>query len=235
MNFIPMNPKQLIFPFAIDQYPRFENFYYSHIQQLIFSLSRSLQEATESEFVITGIERSGKSFLLQAICNEYKLINKQAFYLPMKVAINMKPEFIENFDIYDALCIDDIHLIHDHPQWQEMIFHLINQSKDNKCNLYFGTEESILELDLLPDLSSRLTRMQSLQILSVPDDMLKEALTFCATKLEISLDHEVIDYLLKREKREFQHLFSMLKHLDQASAQQKRKITIPFAKQILLS
>ncbi len=235
MNFIPMNPKQLIFPFAIDQYPRFENFYHSHIQQLIFSLSRSLQEATESEFVITGIEKSGKSFLLQAVCNEYRLLNKQAFYLPMKVAINMKPEFIENFDIYDALCIDDIHLIHDHPQWQEMIFHLINQSKENKCNLYFGTEESILELDLLTDLSSRLSRMESLHIISVPDDMLKEAIIFCAAKLEISIDREVIDYLLKREKREFQHLFSLLKHLDQASAQQKRKITIPFAKQTLLS
>jgi DnaA family protein len=153
----------------------------------------------------------------------------------MKVAINMEPDFIENFDIYDALCIDDVHLVHNHPKWQEMIFYLINQSKENKCNLYFGTEESILELDLLPDLSSRLSRMQSLQILSVPNDMLKEALTFCADKLEIPLDHEVVDYLLKREKREFQHLFSLLKHLDQASAQQKRKITIPFAKQILLS
>ena len=235
MNFIPMNPKQLIFPFAIDQYPRFDNFYHSHIQQLIFSLSRSLQESTESEFVITGTERSGKSFLLQAICNEYKLLDKQAFYLPMKVAINMEPDFIENFDIYDALCIDDVHLVHNHPKWQEMIFHLINQSKENKCNLYFGTEESILELDLLPDLSSRLSRMQSLHILSVPDDMLKEAIIFCAAKLEISIDREVIDYLLKREKREFKHLFSLLKHLDQASAQQKRKITIPFAKQILVS
>ena len=235
MNYIPMNPKQLIFPFAIDQYPRFDNFYHSHIQQLINSLSRSLQKTAQSEFVITGIERSGKSFLLQAICNEYKFIDKQAFYLPMKVAINMGPEFIENFDIYDALCIDDIHLIHNYPKWQEMIFHLINQSKENKCNLYFGTEESILELDLLPDLSSRLSRMQSLHILPVPDVMLKEALTFCSAKLGISLDNEVIDYLLKREKREFQHLFSLLKHLDQASAQQKRKITIPFAKQILLS
>ena len=66
------------------------------------------------------------------------------------------------------------------------------------------------------------------------DDKLKEALTFCAAKLEISLDHEVIDYLLKRKKG-VQHLFSLLKHLDQASAQQKRKITIPFAKQILVS
>ena len=72
MNFIPMNPKQLIFPFAIDQYPRFDNFYHSHIQQLIYSLSRSLQESTESEFVITGTERSGKSFLLQA-CNKKDL------------------------------------------------------------------------------------------------------------------------------------------------------------------
>ena len=230
-----MNPKQLIFPFAIDQYPRFDNYYHSHIQQLIFDLSTSLLGATESEFVITGIERSGKPFLLQAVCNEYKLIDKQAFYLPMKVAINMEPEFIENFDIYDALCIDDIHLLHDHSEWQEMIFHLINQSKENKCNLYFGTEASILGLDLLPDLSSRLSRMQSLKILPVPDGMLKEALIFCATKLEISLDHEVIDYLLKREKREFQHLFSLLKHLDHASAQQKRRVTIPFAKQTLLS
>ena len=230
-----MNPKQLIFPFSIDQYPRFNNFYHSHIQQLIYNLSRSLHEKTESEFLITGIKRSGKSFLLQAICNEYKLIDKQAFYLPMKVAINMGPEFIENFDIYDALCIDDIHLIHNHPQWQEMIFHLINQSKENKCNLYFGMEESILEIDLLPDLLSRLSRMQSLYILSVPDDMLKEALIFCSAKLEISLDNDVIDYLLKREKREFQHLFSLLKYLDHASAQQKRKITIPFAKQTLLS
>ena len=72
-------------------------------------------------------------------------------------------------------------------------------------------------------------------MLSVPDDMLKEALIVCAAKLEISLDREVIDYLLKREKREFQHLFSLLKYLDQASAQQKRKITIPFAKQTLLT
>ncbi len=230
-----MNPKQLIFPFAIDQFPRFDNFYHSHMKQLMNSLSRSLRETTESEFVMTGTEKSGKSFLLQAICNEYKFVDKQAFYLPMKVAINMEPKFIENFDIYDSLCIDDIHLVHRHPEWQEMIFHLINQSIENKCSLYFGVEVSILELDLIPDLSSRLSRMQHLQILSVPDDKLKEALTFCAAKLEIPLDHEVIDYLLKREKREFQHLFSLLKHLDQASAQQKRKITIPFAKQTLLS
>ena len=65
------NPKQLIFPFQINQKASFENFFCSPDNHyLIKKLSDFVSSNNANELIISGEKGVGKSFLTQAICNE---------------------------------------------------------------------------------------------------------------------------------------------------------------------
>ena len=84
------NPTQLIFPFQINQKASFENFFCSpDNSELISRLSELVANKNPDELIINGAAGSGKSFLMQAICNELSASGKQFAFIPMNKAINM--------------------------------------------------------------------------------------------------------------------------------------------------
>ena len=100
--------KQLIFPFDSDQYPKINNFFYrSNNEVLIKIIKDSIFANNNENFFIYGERDSGKSFLLQAICNEYSANGRKSIYIPMAKAINMQANMLENLNELDAVCIDD--------------------------------------------------------------------------------------------------------------------------------
>jgi predicted AAA+ superfamily ATPase len=83
-------PKQLIFPFQINQKASFDSFFCSpDNQNLMTRLADIVSSQDTSELIIHGEEGSGKSFLMQAICNELSSAEKQFAFIPMKKAFNM--------------------------------------------------------------------------------------------------------------------------------------------------
>ena len=70
-------------------------------------------------------------------------------------------------------------------------------------------------------------------IKKIADGELSQALKFCAERNGINLNNEVINYLTTRETRIFNKLFLLIKEIDLLSAQEKRKITVPFVKEML--
>ena len=65
------NPTQLIFPFQVNQKASFESFFCSPGNAGLMSrLSDLVVSKNAGELIINGAEGSGKSFLMQAICNE---------------------------------------------------------------------------------------------------------------------------------------------------------------------
>ena len=226
--------KQLIFPFDSDKYPKINNFFYrSNNEVLINIIKDSICADNNENFFIYGERDSGKSFLLQAICNEYSANGGKSIYIPMAKAINMQANMLENLNELDAVCIDDFTKFYHSTEWQISFFNLINQCVLSKCSLYVSSDEGISEGVVFTDLMSRIKKMHVYEVKKIADGELSQALKFCAERNGINLNNEVINYLTTRETRIFNKLFLLIKEIDLLSAQEKRKITVPFVKEML--
>ena len=130
------NPKQLIFPFQIDQKASFENFFCSPDNRyLLARLSDFVSSNDAHELIINGEKGAGKSFLIQAICNELGIKAKKFSFIPMNKAINMGIEIFQDLASLDAICIDDLQLILAKEIWEKALFNLINECQQTSCSL----------------------------------------------------------------------------------------------------
>ena len=85
----------------------------------------------------------------------------------------------------------------------------------------------------LPDLQSRLAQFLVLKIQPLTDEAKQAALQLRAKIRGMQLDDEVVAYMLRHGQRDMTYLIECLDKLDKASLNQRRRITIPFAKQVL--
>ena len=230
------NPQQLIFPFKADQRASFSNFFCTQENSgLLSRLDQIVNAENSHELIIDGLEGSGKSFLIQSICNELSLAQKKLAFIPMKKALNMDEEIIQNLASLDAVCIDDIQCIENNAKWEEAFFHLINECHQSQCTLIFSvtSNKSLDDLFKLPDLLSRFKRMEHMTLKSVQDQDLMEALIFNCKNLDINLAQSELEFLVKYHVRDFSILLEKIIFLDQRAGELKRKITIPLIKEIL--
>ena len=114
---------------------------------------------------------------------------------------------------------------------ETLLFHLYNYTaqKDRKVLM----TARAMPLWKLPDLKSRMNIVPNAKI-TVPDDkiimmlILKEL-----SERQLDIESEVIEYILKYIERSFPAIQSFINHICQLSLAQKRKITIPLAKEAL--
>ncbi len=191
-----------------------------------------------SEFLyFYGASGSGKSHLLQALA--HKTAEQSDFnlaYLPLESEL-VVPQMLEGFGSFDCVCLDNFSAIVEKPDsnvWQESLFHLYNQLKEQNKSLVVVADEAPSALELtLQDLKSRLSAMfiHEVKTLSEQDKLLfiKEK----AQEKGLELSDDLANYLLSRGKRDLASINVSLEALDAASLQAKRKITKPFIKEIL--
>ena len=72
-------PKQLTFPWIKRNIASYDDFYFDPKN---FGLKKNLLEGDDDLFLY-GIKKSGKSFLLQSVCNFYASKNKSSLYVPI--------------------------------------------------------------------------------------------------------------------------------------------------------
>lgn len=130
-------------------------------------------------------------------------------------------------DHHQAFIIDGL----DASWREEEVLHHFNLLHEHGKYLLI-TINGVLDIKL-PDLSSRLNSVNKVDIL-MPDDELVRILIFKQfSDFSITVNEEVINYLLKVLPREVPQILLSIKRINQISLEQKRKITIPFIKQIL--
>jgi DnaA family protein len=229
-------PKQLIFPFQINHKASFDSFFCSpDNQNLMTRLADIVSSPDTSELIIHGEEGSGKSFLMQAICNELSSAEKQFAFIPMKKAFNMGVEIFQNLGSLDAVCIDDLQLILANQDWETALFNLINECQQSNCSLMLslGGTQPLDESVMLPDLLSRIKRMEFIALHAVQDEFFNQAIDFVAQQLDIKIEEAELEFLLKHQTRIFSLLVENIITLDNQAASLKRKITIPLIKETL--
>lgn len=211
----------------------FASFYIGQNQLLIDTLRASLNRCGFNFVYFWSTEVAGKTHLLHAACSA--IANKTAYYVPLNQFATFSPEILEGLEQYDLVCLDNIHAIKSNHYWEEAIFDLFNRFYERQQSCFFVTANlSPAHLGLtLPDLTSRLTWGQVYQLCNLNDDEKLSALQLRANLRGFDISNDVGFFLLKRLNRDMRSLFIILEKLDMATIAKKRKLTIPFVKEIL--
>lgn len=211
----------------------FDSFVASGNEQLVSRLRNPIQGFPIWHYVWGGQE-TGKSHLLQATCHSLEDAGNKVFYLDAQELLSLPADILLELRDYDLVAIDDLHLLMEHRQWEEALFHLYNQLRDGGRGLLVSAECAPRYLTCnLADLASRLSAMEIYQLQGLDEDAKACFLKRAAEQRGFSLSDEVVTYVLSRSDRSMNALQGLLERLDLQSLQEKRLITVPFVKKVM--
>jgi len=225
-------PKQLTFPWNKVNKSSLEGFYTSEKNSHLVSLLKD--RCFLDDLFIYGTKESGKTFLLQAMCNSYSSVSKSSLYIPLKKVMNYGIEIFESLENIDLICIDGIEEVISKIEWEKAIFNLMNKALISESRLILTSSKDLKSLNfLLPDLESRIRKIQSYELYPINDEDIFDALKYISKLTSINLGDKEARYLVTYSQRNISNLVHILESLDQLSMEMKRKITIPLIKEVI--
>lgn len=116
---------------------------------------------------------------------------------------------------------------------ERQLFNLFNHVLETKRYLLITAGRAVAKLDIkLPDLLSRLSGIFSIELSRPDDKMIEGIITKYFSDAQITLNASIIKFLVTRIDRSYSEIFKTLKALDKISLSEKRKISIPFVKEV---
>ncbi|MFQ5659758.1 MAG: DnaA regulatory inactivator Hda [Gammaproteobacteria bacterium] len=234
MNGRPTEPRQIPLPFS-----NFEQFHFdTYLPGLNREAVRQLHQAAlgngTKNIYLWGQAGTGKSHLLQAVCTFSSANQHHAAYIPLALEDELTPDLLQGLERLDLVCVDDLDRITAKTDWEQALFHLFNRMRDCQRPMIMAARQSPQGIAVvLPDLKSRLAWDLVYRLAPMDDQAVITALKQRARVRSFTLPDEVINYLYKRAARDTHSLFRLLDRLDDASLVAKKRITIPFVKQLL--
>ncbi len=211
----------------------FDNFI-SGENRIPVELLKDRSTRAEKQLYLWGGHNSGKTHLLQAMCQYQAAEKRNVSYLPLEQMVDYSPEIFHGQEVMDICCIDNVEQLQGRPDWQEALFDLINRMRENNRRLILTASQPPTEVNLeLKDLVSRLQWGPVFRLMEMSDAEKCQALQQRAEARGFELAENVAAFLLKNYNRDIADLFNMLEALDKAQLQQHRRLTIPFVKSVL--
>ena len=168
------------------------------------------------------------------MCNFYSSNKQSSLYIPLKKALDYGVHIFEALEDIDLICLDGIEEIITEIEWEKAIFNLINKSLLSGSRLILTSSKDLNSLNFsLPDLESRIRKIQSFELFPVEDKDIFDALIYISKLTSINLGDKEAKYLVTYSNRNITNLVHILESLDQLSMEMKRKITIPLIKEVI--
>ena len=240
------SPTQYSLDIALPKFATFETFIDS-TGQLLSDLTQLLEEKTGNklenkpevnqeprQYFLWGSASTGKTHLLQAICNQLATSEKNVIYLPMKELVHQSADILNDMQQLDVLCIDDVDVVLGDELWDRQLFILINELRAKNKSIVMTANSSPHEIKIsFPDLASRLVWGPVYKLSLLKDEEKSRAIQAHAKVRGLEVSDEVCSYLLKRFPRDLNKLIELLDQLDKESLVQQKKVTVPFVKAVL--
>jgi DnaA family protein len=193
----------------------------------------ALESGYEPFVYLWGAPGTGKSHLLQGLCQQFAATGGAPVYLPLGDE-QLAPEMCEGLEAMPLVCLDDIQAVAGNREWETALFHLYNRVRDAGGRLLVAADAPPGQLGIdLPDLRSRLGWGPVFHLQPLSDEEKVEALILRARGRGIELAPDVARYLMRRYRRDTHGLFELLEQLDRASLAAQRRLTIPFVRELL--
>ncbi|MCK5423836.1 MAG: hypothetical protein KAI89_00585 [Emcibacter sp.] len=137
--------------------------------------------------------------------------------------------------IPNNLIIEDVDNILDSREMQEQLFHLYNWQKEKGGTIMLTSAQHPKHWQLdLPDLRSRMLASMAIEIGPPDDELLAAVIIKQFDDRQITVSRDVITYLIPRIERSFEAARDIVGKIDNLALVQKRKITIPLVRDLLL-
>ncbi len=229
-------PTQYSLDIALPKFATFETFVDASDSQLLHVLKQISQPSSSEprQYFLWGSAGTGKTHLLQAICNHQVNTQQNAIYLPMNELIDQQAEILKDMHQLDVVCIDDVDAVIGNKEWDRQLFLLINELRANNKTIVMTAAHNPHEAPVsFPDLASRLVWGPVYKLSELVDDDKSRAIQEHAKARGLEVSIEVCGFLLKRFPRDLNKLIGLLDKLDEESLVQQKKVTVPFVKSVL--
>ena len=217
--------QQLALPFELHKRSTFERFVAGENGELVERLKAPRQGA--EAIWLFGTPGVGKTHLLLALCQRHA----NSAYIP---AGDLAPTALDGRARIDVVAIDDV------PRWlgerrsEIALFDFYNNMRAGGALLALSADRSPLELEFaLADLGSRMRAAACYHVAPLADCDKARLLCAAAHERGLVLGDEVVRFLLSHVGRGQGELLNTLDRLDCSSLATQRRITIPFAKEVL--
>jgi chromosomal replication initiator protein len=227
---------------------QFENYVIGKTNQLAHAAAIQVAESVTSAYnplFIYGGVGLGKTHLLQAIGNQFKLSNENAkicyvhatnYISSVVKAFQTKQfdQFKQFYNTLDLLLIDDIQFIADKPGTQQEFFYTLNSLIDIKKQVVITCDTFPKEISgIEPRLTSRFTSGLTVAIEPPSLEMRVAILLRKASFSKNPISEEIAFFIAKHVRSNIRELEGALNRIDAFARFHKREMTVELAKEAL--
>jgi len=185
---------------------------------------------------LQGGEGVGKTHLALATCAAAEASGRRAAYLPLQAARGRMADALQMLEGNALAALDCLDAIAGDRVDEIALFDFHNRARSGGIALLYTARIAPAQLPLtLPDLRSRLSQCTRIMLDPLDDAGRREVLRERAQRRGLAVDEAAYDWLLRRVGRDLAGLTSLLDRLDRASLAAKRRITVPFLRELLES
>lgn len=226
--------QQIPLPLTLPDYAVWEAIYAGPNEMTVQELKAFAFGRGEQFIFLAGELGTGKTLLLQTVCQAAADSQQATLYLPLAELVSYGPMVLENVAAYQCVCLDDLEIVAGDRKWEAALFGLFNAMRDQQHSLLISANVVPAELKInLPDLQSRLQSGLTCQLKRLNDQQWCDAFDYLAQHVGLLLPQDVSQFLLRRVPRTMGQLYQIFQQLNAASLVAERRLTIPFVKQVL--
>ena len=222
---------QLALPLKLQDHAVFESFLPAGNETLVAFLKSTVATGKGPGGWIRGANATGKTHLLQAVCES---AGHHAQFLPLGDLVDVSPAILDGLERRKFVCLDDVGAVAGNTDWELGLFRLYNALADAGGVLLCSAPAAPRDCAFrLADLVSRFSRLPTFNLRPLDEAARIEALQLRARHRGLDLPPESAGYLLSRSTRDMASLYALLDKLDAEAMIAKRRLTIPFVKEVL--
>jgi DnaA family protein len=223
---------QLPISLEVNRLCDFASFLPGRNDEVVAALEARARGTTRDGLWLFGAAGSGKSHLLQAACQAGSAAGRRCLYVPLG-ALPRDPAIFENLE-GELLALDDVDGWVGCAALETELVALYQRLQGAGSALLCAAARPPAELPFaLPDLASRLRGLPRYGLREPDDTLLKAILKEHGSRQGLELADATLEFWLTRSPRALPTLLAQLRLLDRAALAGKRRVTIPFLKEVL--
>ena len=221
--------RQLALELASSPAPTLDNFVTGANAEVVTALQALVHGAGADRFIyLWGGTGSGCTHLLRAVARDLCAAGRNVRWYAADTVISAEAVAGE-----DVVVVDDVQCLSESAQIK--LFNIFNKLRDFGGILLAAGDVPPARLPLRGDLLTRLAWGLVYEVHALSEDDRRAAVQAYAAARGFVLPREVTDFLLVRLPRDLHSLRAMVDMLDRHSLEQKRAVTVPLARELLLA
>jgi len=190
--------------------------------------------ASRASVYLQGVAGAGKTHLALASCAAADALDARAGYVPLRSMRGRLHEALTALEGHSLVALDDVDAIAGEREDEVALFDFHNRARAaGVALLYTATRAPDAVALALPDLRSRLAQCARIVLSPLDEDGRRRVLQERARRRGLAMDEAAYDWLLARVGRDLAGLTRLLDRIDRASLAAKRRITVPFLRDLV--